>query len=289
MITEQQIRSVLDHPVHDAEGNRIGKADHLFLDDTTGKPEWVSVKTGWFGSSESFVPIRDATIVDDHLEVPYPKATVKDAPNVDVEGGHHLSAKEEQRLYEHYGIAWDGAWERANQPGDGGWAHSGNQTAAGAAAGAAGTEARTSAATGREPGHPGTAHDDAMTRSEERMTVGTERHESGRARLRKYVVEEEQQQTVPVRHEEARIEREPITDANRDSALAGRPVTEAEHEVVLHEDRPVVHTEAVPVERVRLTTEEHVEQETVTGKVRKEQIEADLPEDAPRTGKDRRR
>ncbi|MFI8086343.1 PRC and DUF2382 domain-containing protein [Kitasatospora sp. NPDC086009] len=284
MITEQQIRTVLDHPVHDADGHRIGKADHLFLDDMTGKPEWVSVKTGWFGTSESFVPIRDARIVDDHLEVPYPKATVKDAPNVDVDGGNHLSAQEEHRLYDHYGIAWDNAWHEANQPGDGGWAHSGERTAATGAAGAAAATAGTGARAGTAADQ-----DDAMTRSEERMTVGTERHEAGRARLRKYVVEEEQQRTVPVRHEEVRVEREPITEANRDAALAGEPIGEAEHEVVLHEERPVVRTEAVPVERVRLTTEELVEQETVTGTVRKERIEAELPEDPPATGKDRRR
>lgn len=54
-----------------------------------------------------------------------------------------------------------------------------------------------------------------MTRSEERMHVGVERRETGRARLRKYVVTEDVEQTVPLRHEEVRIEREPITDANR--------------------------------------------------------------------------
>jgi uncharacterized protein (TIGR02271 family) len=120
--------------------------------------------------------------------------------------------------------------------------------------------------------------DDAMTRSEERMHVGVERREAGRARLRKYVVTEEVQQTVPVRHEEVRVEREPITDANRDAAMSGPDIGEAEHEVVLHEERPVTETEAVPVERVRLTTEEHTEQETVHGTVRKERIAAEAEE-----------
>jgi uncharacterized protein (TIGR02271 family) len=117
--------------------------------------------------------------------------------------------------------------------------------------------------------------DDAMTRSEERMHVGVERRETGRARLRKYVVTEDVEQTVPLRHEEVRIEREPITDANRGDALKGMEIGEAEHEVILHEERPVVDTEAVPVERVRLTTEEHTEQEVVHGRVRKERIEGE--------------
>jgi len=261
MITREQIPTVLDHAVHDAGGSKIGEAKHVFLDDVTGEPEWVSVKTGLFGTSESFVPIHDANLVKDHLEVPYPKDKVKDAPNVDVDAGGHLSEDEEHRLYEHYGIEWDAAWQQANQPGTGGWAR---------------TDAETTTGTGTRAEATG---DDAMTRSEEQMHVGTERQAVGRARLRKYVVTEEVQQTVPVRHEEVRVEREPVTDANREAAMAGPDIGEAEHEVTLHEERPVVETKAEPVERVRLTTDERTEEETVTGEVRKENIEADESED----------
>lgn len=270
MITREQIPAVLDHPVYDAQGNKIGDAKHVFLDDATHQPDWVSVKTGLFGTSESFVPIHDATMVEDHLEVPYPKDRVKDAPNVDVDAGGHLSEDEERRLYEHYGIAWDEAWQQANQPGRGGWAHADPDT--GTATGTAGY-ADAGAASGDTRARP--SGDEAMTRSEEEMHVGVERREAGRARLRKYVVTEEQQQTVPVRHEEVRVEREPITEANRDQALSGPEISEAEHEVTLHEERPVMETETVPVERVRLTPEEHTTQETVTGKVRKERIETE--------------
>jgi uncharacterized protein (TIGR02271 family) len=121
--------------------------------------------------------------------------------------------------------------------------------------------------------------DSAMTRSEETMHVGTERHEVGRARLRKYVVTEEQQQTIPLRHDEVRVEREPITESNRGDALSGPEISEAEHEVTLYEERPVVETRVEPVERVRLTTEEHTRQETVKGRVRKERIEAEMPDE----------
>ena len=114
-----------------------------------------------------------------------------------------------------------------------------------------------------------------MTRSEEQLQVGTEKVEAGRARLRKYVVTEQQSVQVPVSREEVRVEREPITDANRGDALSGADITEEEHEVVLTEERPVVTTEAVPVERVRLGTETVTDRETVTGEVRKEQVELD--------------
>ena len=74
---------------------------------------------------------------------------------------------------------------------------------------------------------------------------------------------------MPVRREEVRLEREPVTDANLDAATSGPELTESEHEVVLHEERPVVDKEVVPRERVRLDTD------TVGEQVRKEQIEVD--------------
>ena len=98
----------------------------------------------------------------------------------------------------------------------------------------------------------GPTTDDAMTRSEERLNVGTRSEEVGRARLRKYVVTENVTETVPVSREEVRVEREPITDANLGNAMSGPAISEEEHEVTLHAERAVVEKEAVPVERVRL-------------------------------------
>ena len=94
--------------------------------------------------------------------------------------------------------------------------------------------------------------DEAMTRSEEELRVGTRRARPGRARLRKYVVTEQVTKTVPVSHEEVRVEREPITDANRRRGDVGRGYLRGEHEVVLHEEEPVVEKRIVPKERVRL-------------------------------------
>ncbi len=112
-----------------------------------------------------------------------------------------------------------------------------------------------------------------MTRSEEQLHVGTEKVEAGRARLRKYVVTENVTQTVPVSHEEVRLEREPVTDANRGAATSGSDISEEEHEVTLRAERPVVNKETVPVERVRLGTETVTEDHEVSETVRKEQID----------------
>ncbi|WP_340556601.1 PRC and DUF2382 domain-containing protein [Streptomyces sp. GSL17-111] len=329
MITRDQIPSVLDHPVYASDGRKIGEAKHVFVDDTTGEPEWVTVKTGMFGSHESFVPVRDARTVEDHLEVPYSRDKIKGAPHVDIDSGGHLSEDEEHRLYDHYGIDWDAHWRKANQPGEGGWAArerggaGGTGAAAGAgAAGAAGAaagrgrhrrgepEERTAPGTagadekrgrgdmrgrddmrGREGARGGMAgegekqqhgerarrgsDDDFMTRSEEHLDVHTERRETGHARLRKYVVTEEEQISVPVRKEQVRLDREPITEANKGQAVSGPEITEAEYEVTLHEDRPVVETRVQPVERVRLRVEETTENQTVRGRVRKERIDAE--------------
>jgi uncharacterized protein (TIGR02271 family) len=122
---------------------------------------------------------------------------------------------------------------------------------------------------------PGSDADDAMTRSEEELRVGTTSRESGRARLRKYVVTEVVEKTVPVQREEVRVEREPISEANVDSALEGPAISEDEHEVVLHAEEPVVETRAVPKERVRLQTDTVTDEETVTGEVRKERIDVE--------------
>jgi stress response protein YsnF len=278
VITREQVPSVLDHTVYDQEGKKIGQAGHVFLDDTTGEPEWASVRTGMFGNHESFVPIHDARLVEDHVEVPCTKAQVKDAPHVDVDSGGHLSEREERELYRHYGVDWDAGRRRQ------GMAQGDVSGGTAGAAGMAGTAA--ASGPGRERGRMpddrmerGTP-DDAMTRTEERMRVHTEREDAGRARLRKYVVTEEVQQTVPLRHDEVRVEREPITDANREQAMRGEAFREDEHEVALHRERAVADTEAVPVERVRMVPEEHIEQETVRGQVRKERIDADIPEDA---------
>ncbi|MFL6001821.1 MAG: YsnF/AvaK domain-containing protein [Nocardioides sp.] len=114
-----------------------------------------------------------------------------------------------------------------------------------------------------------------MTRSEERVNVGTAEQERGRARLRKYVTTEHETHTVPVRKERAVVETEPVTEANVGSATDGPEISEEEHEVVLHEERPVVEKTTEPVERVRLGTETEVEERQVTEEVRKEEIDVE--------------
>ena len=259
MITIDQMHDALGQSVYGTDGDKIGRLGQVFVDDTTGQPEWITVETGLFGTRETFVPIAQAELTNDGVSVPFTKDQVKDAPSV-ASDDSGLSAEDEERLYGHYGMGGGGG------------------TSADAAS--YGTDEPDLAAS-RSYDAGETSSDDAMTRSEEQLRVDTESVESGRARLRKYVVTEQQSVTVPVTREEVRLEREPITDANREDAMDGADITEAEHEVDLHEERPVVTTEAVPVERVRVATETVTEDQEVTGEVRKEQIVTEGVDDDP--------
>ena len=296
MITQNQLRDVIGATAYDRDGDKIGKIGNVFYDDHTDQPKWITVNTGFLGTSENFVPLAGArSSGDGNITVDYDKATIKDAPHIAEEG--HLSPEDEERLYRHYNLEY-GNTEYSNT--DYGNTDTGYTDAGYADTGVTGRHADRQDAGYATTGHDATGYDDdrgtvghdtsgpttdnAMTRSEERLNVGTETREAGRARLRKHVVTEQQQVTVPVAHEELRVEREPITDTNRGDAYDGPAISEEEHEVTLHAQRPVVDTEAVAVERVRLDTQTVTEQETVGGEVRKEEIELDTDGRNPRDG-----
>ncbi|GAB2980582.1 PRC and DUF2382 domain-containing protein [Amycolatopsis acidiphila] len=231
-----------ENAVVDPQGKKIGKVGTVYLSDDTQQPEWVTVRTGMFGQKESFVPLRGARLDRDGLHVQVSKDQVTDAPRTDAD--QHLSEQESVELYRYYKLPTP----RSSME---------NRTA--------GSRGRMEGARGR--GEAG----EAMTRSEEQLKVGKEQVETGRVRLRKYTVTEEQQIRVPVTHEEVRVEREPITDGERGNARIG----DEEQEMTLHAERARVEKEAVPMEKVRLRKEDVTEEQSLSGEVRKEQIEVE--------------
>ena len=214
-VTEWRGQELLDN-----DGEKIGKIDEIYLDTETDQPEWALVKTGMFGGKGTFVPLQQANPTDDGVQVPFEKSHVKDAPNIDPDG--QLSHSEERTLYEHYSLEY-GDSQSGSGSGNGGRSDDAEGTV------------------GRDTSGPTT--DNAMTRSEEELNVGTQKREAGRARLRKHVVTEQVEKTVPVQREEVRLEREPITDTNVGDATAGPAISEEQHEVTLHEEE-VVSTSA---------------------------------------------
>ncbi len=294
MITTDQAQHLLNSKgnVNSRDGEKIGSISQIFLDDESGNPEWVTVKTGLFGQAESFVPLSGAEVNGDDIVVPHTKEKIKDAPRVDDENGH-LDVSQEQELFHYYGVASVGDDSGRTAGHD-----TTTTTGTTGTAGVAGTVGHDNdndndrdrdgvrddqvRSAGQDTSGPNT--DDAMTRSEERLHVGKTTESAGKARLRKYIVSENVSQTVPVSHDEVRIEREPITDANAGDALSGGDLTEEEHEVELTQERVVVDKETVPVERVRVGKDTVTEEQQVTEEVRKEQIEADTDGTTGTTG-----
>jgi uncharacterized protein (TIGR02271 family) len=260
MPTTQEVTDWKGAKVLGNDERKLGTIDEIYMDEETGKPEWLAVKTGLFGTRVTFIPLADATAHDDHVHVPFDKDLVKDAPNAEADGA--LSQEEEQALYSHYG------YDYSENRSDTGLPTSGTDKG--------GRDDDGHKARG-QVGHDtsGPTTDEAMTRSEEELKVGTTSRESGRARLRKYVVTENVETTVPVQREEVRIEREPITDANRGDAEAGPAISEEEHEVVLHAEEPIVQKDVVAKERVRMDKDTVTEDQTVADEVRKERIDVE--------------
>lgn len=235
-----ELRDLIDRTAVDPSGEKLGTITDVYVDDETGNPTWLAIRTGLFGTRHSLAPLTGVYVGGDDVVVDFAKDVVKDAPNVDVD--EHLDSAEEERLYRHYGLDRHAV---AGEP----------------------------ATTGTTSG--GGLPDDAMTRSEEQVDVSTRQRETGRARLRKWVETENVQMTVPIRREKARLVTEPITADNRGAAVSGPDLTDAEHEVVLTEEVVDVDKRVVAKERVRLETEVETDEVPVNETVRKERIEMD--------------
>ncbi|MFE9884832.1 DUF2382 domain-containing protein [Streptomyces scopuliridis] len=273
--------------IYDKDGDKIGNVGQVYVGDRSGRPEWVTVKTGLFGMKESLVPLSGARRAGEDIHVPYAKETVKDAPRLDAD--EHLDPSQEKQLYKHYGLTATGAglgMASGTAAGTGtpsgtaagapsGTGRPGAGTATGGRAGAAAGAGRPMAGVrGAMPEEGRERHGEELIRSEEQLYVSTEEHEVGHARLRKVVVTENVTTSVPLSHEEVRVIHEAIAPEDR-TGIRGSLIGEAQTEVTLHADEPVIRKESVPVERVRMETEKVTEQKEISAEVRKEQIEYD--------------
>jgi hypothetical protein len=222
-MASHDIDTVLDwrgSTVVDRDGERIGTFDELYLDQDD-RPAWAAVTTGLFGLRQTLIPLADAQpIGDQRLQVPFDKDHVKAAPSMDPDA--QLTEDEERQLYGHYEFASADTLSQGGDEPTGEAASDGQRAREGDAprsdepageAALAGTSEDERAREGDAPDAPDAPLEpdapDAMTRSEEELVVGTRRRVRGRARLKKYVVTEHVQKTVPVQREEVRVEYEP--------------------------------------------------------------------------------
>jgi hypothetical protein len=142
----------------------------------------VGVKTGFFGSKQSYVSLTGVEAVADELRLPYDAELVKDAPQI--EPDISLTEEEEQALYRHYGEEYEPFAGVPVEPSDG----------------------------------PGLG-EDAMTRSEEEVRLGhSERRPTERVRIKKVMVTENVRKVVPVQREVIQLEHEPPPEGGIESA-----------------------------------------------------------------------
>jgi uncharacterized protein (TIGR02271 family) len=125
--------------------------------------------------------------------------------------------------------------------------------------------------------NPDVGSGDAMTRSEEELEVRTVRRRRGRVRLRKYVVTEEVQRTIPLRREEIRVEEEPISNEDAGGATEDADVS-SEDEIVLYKEIPVIEKRIVPAERVRVVKDVRADEAQISERLRKERIDVESPD-----------
>lgn len=290
MTANQNFDDLINSTVYDRDGDKIGSVGQLYLDDNSDRPTWVTVSTGLFGTRETFVPLEGAKIANGEIRVPFEKALVKDAPNVDAD--QHLSPAEEDELFRHYNLtdastqqAQTGVADRGTdvrQPAAGTAAAAGTAGVAGTAA--AGTDARhadtdrdrvagtdrdRTVGTDRDREHNG----ESLVAHSERLNVGTEQREAGKARLRKHVVSQTERVEVPVKHEELRVERESLDGQRATNHTIGEDTVD--ETVTLHEERPIVNKETVATERVNIGKETVTGTETVQADLKHEEIEVD--------------
>src|SRR4051794_9653506 len=193
MIGQNMIDRLYDCQVIDPRGEKIGAVKQVWLDGSTGEAVWASVHTGLFGLKETFVPLQRAELRDDEVRVPVAKEQVKEAPRIDT-AGDRMSEADQAALRAHYGLP--GSGDSAGRGGTGGHGNgqgngqdgrqnvrrpgSAPESTTARSGMAGGSTGRPGEKTGGRPGGTGPGGDVAMTRSEERLEVGTEEVETGR-------------------------------------------------------------------------------------------------------------
>ena len=111
MFEAENIRDWRGYEVLDPDGAKIGQLEAIYVDTSTDRPSFASVRIGIIGRHRlAFVPLDRATVAPAHVRVAYQKKQVRDAFSIDTDG--ELAATDEPGLFEHYGLAY--------QPGAGG-------------------------------------------------------------------------------------------------------------------------------------------------------------------------
>src|SRR3712207_3727002 len=228
------------YEVYDPSGEKIGKVDDLFVDESDN-PEYIGVRMGFLGTKSTLIPWEAVRRTDDEgrrIEVSVDKETAKDGPTFDDD--REITPEFEAQVYSYYGL------QRATI-----------------------TEER--GAYEAYQGAVPTGEDELrVQRTEEELRAGTREREAGSVRVRKRVRTDRERMEVPTRREEVTVECVPVegeaTEAEIGDDEVSIPVTEEE---VVVEKRPVAK------EEVRIRKEVVEDTEVVEEDVRREEVEID--------------
>ena len=249
MTTAQSAR-LAGQTAYDSMGQKIGEIERVFYDQSTNEPAWLTVRSGGPGSRESFVPVSGSQLTASGLALAVRKDVIQGAPQI--AAGAELGAADASQLDRYYQAMLSAPTATPTPP----------------------PQPTPKPMAKPEPGRPTAERSQPveLTSYEEQLRVGTETVESGAVRLRKSVVTEQVETSVPLRHEEVSIERLPATEAR---PAPGHRFEDQAVEVTLHEERPTIAKETVPVETVRLAPKTQTDERRVTDSVRRERIEVD--------------
>lgn len=262
------------YEVHDRDGEKIGKVDDLFVDESN-EPEYIGVKMGFLGMSSTLIPMEISRVDESGqvITVDTEKETAKNGPSFDDD--QEISRDFERQVLEHYGLAGhDGSEER----GDYG-AYYSDEDDAKVGPGMVKGDTETGEFRGdaheaegvRQPGSDLEDEDEVrVQRSEEELRAGTREREAGGVNVRKRVRTDREQVRVPKKREEVNVERVAVNEEAPDAEIGedevSMPVTEEE---VVAEKKPVVK------EEMRIKKDVVEDEEVVEEDVRKEEIEVD--------------
>ncbi len=249
--TAANIQDLLDSNVVDQHGNEIGTLHSFWADSSSGKLEFIGVKTGWIFGHNHVIPVDRVEFDEANrtVRVPYEAEFIKGAMSVDADT--EITDSEEAEIYHYYNL------------------RSGSTAVSGAAsAGAANRTATANAATTATTTDKDTIE---VPLTEEQVRVGKRTVDAGQVRLRKIVRTEVVNQPVEIRHEDVVIER--VTAGEVRSGTATSDFKEEVIDVPLTREEVVVAKDAVVTGAVRLKKTAESETQNVSETVRKEDVE----------------
>jgi uncharacterized protein (TIGR02271 family) len=232
---------IIDYDVHDQAGNKIGSV-HNFWVDPSGQPAFLGVKTGWIFGKNHVVPVHTAQVNDRQriVRLPFSEDKIKNAPSFDADS--ELSERNIEEIYRYYNLQQP-QWPTQAQ---------GTQAAL-----------RTAETSGRESG--------TIKLSEEQLKVGKREVQAGGVRLRKVIRTEIVNRPVELKREEIVIERVPAAG----TTAGGAQFQGEDLFIPLRREEAVVEKEARVREEVRISKKATTEQQTVSGEVRREDVEVE--------------